>query len=153
VLVASEGINGTLSGSAAAVEAYVEALCAHALWRMAPADFKRSACATGVNDPFSRELFVLVVPEIVASGGALSGISLEETSQGYLTPAEWREALLHADSDTVVIDVRNRREFALGRFQGAVDPRTASFAEFPEWVQNNKECVPALWSYRSLLAC
>lgn len=150
VLVASEGINGTLSGSAAAVETYVEALCAHALWRMTPADFKRSACAKGINDPFSRELFVLVVPEIVASGGALSGISLEETSQGYLTPAEWREALLHADADTVVIDVRNRREFALGRFQGAVDPRTASFAEFPEWVQNHKE---SLRDKRVLMYC
>ena len=136
VLVAAEGINGTLSGSAAATAAYVDALCAHPLWRMRPSDFKRSA-ASGASDPFSRELFVLVVPEIVASGGALSGIAVEDTGAGYLTPSEWREALLHKGDDTVVVDVRNRREFALGRFAGAVDPRTASFADFPAWVASN----------------
>ena len=140
MLVAAEGLNGTLSGSAAATEAYVAALCAHPLWRMRPADFKRSA-ACGASDPFSRELFVLVVPEIVASGGALSGIAVEDTGAGYLTPAEWREALLRQDDDTVVIDVRNRREFALGRFAGAIDPCTASFAAFPAWVASNAELL------------
>ena len=93
VLIAEEGINGTLSGSATATAAYVEALCLHPLWRMRQSDFKRSA-ARGASDPFSRELFVLVVPEIVASGGALSGIAVEDTGAGYLTPSEWREALL-----------------------------------------------------------
>ena len=140
MLVAAEGLNGTLSGSGDATAAYVEALCAHPLWRMRPADFKRSG-ASGASDPFSRELFVLVVPEIVASGGALAGIAVEDTGAGYLTPAEWREALLRRDDDTVVIDVRNRREFALGRFAGAVDPRTASFADFPSWVANNAELL------------
>ena len=98
VLVASEGINGTLSGSHAAVEAYVAALCAHPLLRLTPDDFKRSA-ASGAADPFSRECFVLVVDEIVASGGLLSSVPLEATGQGYLTPAAWREALLEARAD------------------------------------------------------
>lgn len=56
------------------------------------------------------EMFVLVVDEIISTNGVFTGIPIEETGQGYLTPAEWREALAAAGDDTVVIDVRNKNE-------------------------------------------
>ena len=139
VLLAPEGINGTLSGSAEALETYVEVLCEHTLLRMLRTDFKLSAAA-GAADPFSREMFVLCVPEIVASGGLLASIPLEATGQGYLTPAQWRDALRDGvQPDTLLIDVRNAREVAMGSFAGSTDPETQSFAEFPAWVEEHEE--------------
>jgi len=153
VLVAEEGINGTVAGTEAAVEAYIVALCSHPVLRLRPADFKHSPAA-GAACPFSRELFVLVVPEIVESGGALLSVPPEETGEGYLTPEEWRAALLAArdapGGDTVTVDVRNAREVALGRFDGSLDPDTSSFAEFPTWVSAHEE---ALRGKRVLLYC
>ena len=107
VLLATEGINGTLSGTGDAIERYITNLCADPIFRLSPSDFKHSK-AQGAADPFSRELFVLVVAEIVASGGVLQSIPLAETGSGYLSPADWREALLAADENTVIIDVRSR---------------------------------------------
>jgi len=138
VLVAAEGINGTLAGTADAVAAYEAALCAHPELRLRPDDFKRSA-ASSAADPFSRECFVLVVEELVATGGAFTAVPLELTGRGYLRPSEWREALLAGDEDTVVVDVRNRNETALGSFAGALDPKTRSFAEFAAWASANAE--------------
>jgi hypothetical protein len=85
------------------------------LWRMSDSDFKRSeASQSAVNscsDAFSGELFVRVVPELINSGGAFCGISIENTGKGYLTSEEWKMELqkLSLDSEaaanTVVIDV------------------------------------------------
>jgi UPF0176 protein len=119
ILVAGEGINGTMAGDAAGVEAYVAHMCTHDTFRLSRDDFKRSSCSSSNADPFSRELFVLVVDELVATGGAFSAVPLEATGQGYLSPAAWRDALLSAGDDTVVVDVRNRAEVALGSFAGA----------------------------------
>jgi predicted sulfurtransferase len=60
---------------------------------------------------------VMTVPEIICSGGAFAGIANEETSQGYLTPAQWRDAIQASvgDPETIVIDVRNSRETDLGK--------------------------------------
>ena len=133
VLVAAEGINGTLAGTAAACDAYEAALGAHPALALQPADFKRSS-PSGSADPFSSECFVLEVAELVESAGALSALPLAATGQGYLSPAAWRAALTDPDPGTVVIDVRNAAEVALGRFAGALNPGTRSFAEFPAYV-------------------
>jgi predicted sulfurtransferase len=96
-------------------------------------------------------MFVMFVPELVASGGALVATPLEHTGRGYLSPADWRDALLAPDDGrTVVIDVRNRNETALGRFGRALDPNTRSFAEFPTWVEAHAE---TLRGKRVLLYC
>ena len=74
----------------------------------------------------------------------MADISISETAQGYLTPAEWHERLAKAtqDSDnnnnTVIVDCRNTKEFEIGRFQGALDPHTTTFSQVPPWVQHNK---------------
>lgn len=53
---------------------------------------------------------MLVVDEIISTNGVFTHIPIEETGKGYLTPAEWRDALADAGDDTVVIDVRNKNE-------------------------------------------
>lgn len=126
VLLAHEGISGALAGTAAALDAFERALVEDAAFegRLRGIVFKRSACLTL---PFAK-LKVHVKPEIVALG-------LPGTTAGHCTgasPAQWRSLL--DDADTVVLDNRNRFEFRLGRFRGAVDPQVANFRDFPAWI-------------------
>ena len=134
IVVASEGLNGTVAGPAAAVAAFEAALQAAsplggALQGMA---FKHSACTTA---PFGR-LKVTVKPEIVALGlpapaaGALP--PPDEHDASHLNPAAW-QALLARD-DVVLLDNRNHFEVRLGRFAGALDPQVHNFRDFSAWV-------------------
>ena len=136
IVVAHEGINGTLAGPADAVAAFEAALqgdaVLHGALRGMP--FKHSACTT---PPFGR-LKVGVKPEIVALGlpdpdGTLA--APDEHDASHLSPAEWR-ALLARD-DVVLIDNRNHFEVRLGRFRGAIDPGVHNFRDFVDWVQAN----------------
>ena len=133
IVVASEGINGTVAGPSEAVAAFEATLqradvLGGALRGMA---FKHSACAT---EPFGR-MKVSVKPEIVALGlpGALP--APDERDASHLAPQAWRE-LLQRD-DVVVLDNRNHFEFRLGRFRGAVDPQVHNFRDFAAFVQAN----------------
>lgn len=56
---------------------------------------------------------MLVVDEIISTNGVFSNINIDDTGKGYLTPEEWRQALLSDSGDTVVIDVRNKNEARL----------------------------------------
>jgi UPF0176 protein len=94
--------------------------------------FKRSLCIT---PPFAR-MKVHVKPEIVALG--LDGVSgLAETAEQraatHLDPRAWRELL--TGEDVVVLDNRNRFEWRLGRFRGAIDPGVDNFRDFAELVR------------------
>ena len=60
-----------------------------------------------------------------------------ETTGAYLSPKEFKEALL--DEDTVVLDTRNDYEYDLGHFRGAIRPDIRNFRELPQWVRDNKE--------------
>jgi UPF0176 protein len=131
IVVAHEGINGTVAGPAAAVADFEAALqrpdlLGGALRGMA---FKHSACAT---EPFGR-LKVAVKPEIVALGlpDALPGP--DEHDASHLSPSAWRDLL--ARDDVVVLDNRNHFEVRLGRFRGAVDPQVHNFRDFVAFVQ------------------
>jgi UPF0176 protein len=139
IVVATEGLNGTLAGAPTAVldfEAAVQAdgLEAGALRGM---PFKHSACTT---PPFGR-LKVSVKPEIVALGlptvtGAAGTVPLplpDEHDDSHVTPAAWR-ALLQRD-DVVLLDNRNHFEVRLGHFQGALDPQVHNFRDFVAHVQ------------------
>jgi predicted sulfurtransferase len=86
------------------------------------------------------DLRIALVPELIKTGGTLADIPIDETGRGYLTPAQWHERLRDLgpngnDNDTVLIDCRNSKEFAIGHFDGALDPHTTTFAQFPQWVQ------------------
>lgn len=123
LILAGEGINGTVAGSADAISALVAHL--RTLPGCADMDVKYSH-AHGA--PFAR-MKVKVKSEIVTLGvGDLDPVNQAGT---HLDPADWNALI--ADPDTVVIDTRNAYEVAVGTFEGAIDPETRSFREFPDW--------------------
>ena len=133
IVVAGEGVNGTVAGSAQAVAAFEAAVqadpvLAGGLRGMA---FKHSACTT---PPFGR-LKVSVKPEIVALGlpGGDTLPAPDEHDASHVAPADWR-ALLQR-SDVVLLDNRNHFEVRLGRFNGALDPQVHNFRDVVAHVQ------------------
>lgn len=127
ILLAGEGVNGTIAGSAAGVAAVVDHI--RALPGCAALDVKYSAAAAR---PFQR-LKVRLKKEIVTL--KVAGIDPSRDVGTYVDPAHWNAVL--DDPGTVVIDTRNAFEVRHGSFAGAVDPGTASFAEFPDWWRAN----------------
>ena len=124
VLVAEEGINGVLAGTAAALDVFEQALTAlpQADGGFAGMVFKRSGCRTA---PFAR-IKIHRKEEIVALGVA----QVDTVGRGGIdvSPADWRALI--AEDDVVVIDNRNSFEYRLGRFRNAIDPRVANFRDF-----------------------
>jgi UPF0176 protein len=127
VLLAHEGINGTLAGSADSVVALVEELRRGDLFdgRLDNLELKFSAAATM---PFQR-LKIRLKKEIVTLGD----ISADPTRQvgAYVNPADWNALI--AAPDTLVIDTRNAFEVAIGTFPGALDPGIRSFGQFKDF--------------------
>jgi len=123
LLLAREGINGTIAGP----EAGIAAVVAHirALPGCADLDVKYSAAAAM---PFQR-LKVRLKKEIVTM--KVPGIDPSRDVGRYVAPADWNAVI--ADPDTVVIDTRNGFEVDYGSFDGAIDPQTKSFGDFPGW--------------------
>lgn len=127
LLLAGEGINGTIAGSDAAIEAVVAHI--RGLPGCAGLDVKYSRAATM---PFHR-MKVRIKREIVTMGEP----DLDPTDTGdYVSPQDWN-TLIDAP-DTIVIDTRNDYEVAIGSFAGAIDPKTQSFRDFPEWVRAHR---------------
>ena len=127
ILVAGEGINGTVAGEAGTIDAFEHAVHSDAAFGrcFSGMTFKHSACTTA---PFAR-MKVHVRPEIVAVG--VPALPVEAGAS--LAPQAWREFI--ARDDVVVIDNRNSVEFRLGHFKGAVDPQVANFRDFPEFIK------------------
>jgi UPF0176 protein len=127
VLLAQEGINGTLAGSDEAITALVEELRQGALFggRLDNLELKFSQSATM---PFQR-LKIRLKKEIVTLGDT----SADPTRQVgiYVEPADWNALI--ATPDTLVIDTRNAFEVAMGTFAGALDPGIRSFGQFREF--------------------
>jgi UPF0176 protein len=127
VLLAEEGINGTLAGSAGPVDALVEELRFGALFggRLDNLELKFSQASTM---PFQR-LKIRLKKEIVTLGDT----EIDPTRQVgiYVDPADWNDLI--ATPDTLVIDTRNAFEVAMGTFAGAVDPGIKSFGQFKEF--------------------
>jgi len=123
ILIAEEGINGTLAGSAAAIDSYILALKKDA--RFADIDIKVSA---GDATTFPR-LVVKVRPEIVT----LQGGRIQPDQDNQLCPADWKR-MMEENPDTVVLDVRNRFESTAGKFENAVTCDIAHFRELPDYV-------------------
>lgn len=123
VLIATEGINGTLAGPAGAVNRYVSAL--HADERFADVQIKLSH---GDEATFPK-LVVKVRKEIVTLGAG----ALAADQHNQLSPAEWKQ-MLEEDPGVVLLDVRNRYESDAGRFEGAVVCEIEHFRELPAFV-------------------
>jgi UPF0176 protein len=129
LLLASEGINGTIAGTRAGVDAVLTAIralpgCEGLDWKESPAEAM----------PFGR-LRVKLKREIVTMG--LPGVDPLAAVGTYVAPRDWNALI--ADPGTVVIDTRNDYEVRIGSFAGAIDPETRAFGEFPAWWQANRD--------------
>lgn len=127
LLLAEEGINGTLSGSRSAIDAFLAGLRADA--RLAALEHKESF---STHHPF-RRLKVKLKKEIVTLG--VPGVDPNRLVGTYVEPEDWNALI--SDPEVVVIDTRNDYEVAIGTFRDAVDPATRSFREFPQFVREH----------------
>ncbi len=128
LLIAAEGINGTIAGSDAAVTAMLADI--RALPHCAAASVKLSRAAAM---PFHR-LKVRVKAEIVTMGEP----HIDPLAAGTHVPAQEWNALID-DPDTIIIDTRNDYEVAVGSFAGAINPGTRTFRDFPAWFRAERE--------------
>jgi UPF0176 protein len=129
LLLAKEGINGTVAGPEIGIETVLTHLralpgCADLEWKLSPAKER----------PFPR-MKVRLKKEIVTMG--VPDVDPRARVGHYVQPADWNELI--QSPDVAVIDTRNDYEVAIGTFEGAVDPKTDSFREFPAWWEKNKD--------------
>jgi UPF0176 protein len=127
LLLAHEGINGTIAGSDEGIAAVLAYLRAQP--EFARLEHKESRAS---SMPFLR-MKVRLKKEIVSMG--VENIDPNRAVGTYVEPKDWNTLI--ADPETLVIDTRNDYEIAIGVFRGAVDPKTKTFREFPDWVRNN----------------
>ena len=130
VLVAKEGINGTISGPEQGVEALLEHLQQQLTLgeqHFERLEVKRSWAERSVFRRFKARR----KKEIVTMG--VSGVDPRTNVGTYVDPEHWNA--LVDDPDTLVIDTRNHYETAIGSFDGAIDPSTDSFRDFPHWAE------------------
>jgi UPF0176 protein len=127
LLLAHEGINGTIGGPDEGVRTVLTYLRAQP--EFATLEHKESRAS---KMPFLR-MKVKLKKEIVTMG--VENIDPNKVVGTYVAAKDWNELI--SDPDTIVIDTRNDYETAIGVFRGAVDPQTKTFREFPDWVRNN----------------
>ncbi|AXR06537.1 oxygen-dependent tRNA uridine(34) hydroxylase TrhO [Salinimonas sediminis] len=127
LLLASEGINGTVSGTREAVNNLMAWLNRDP--RINPISYKESVHE---EQPFYRTK-VKLKKEIVTMG--VEGIDPRQTVGTYVKPKDWNALI--SDPEVMVVDTRNDYEIEIGSFKHAVDPKTKTFREFPEYVKQN----------------
>ncbi|ENA30599.1 MULTISPECIES: rhodanese-related sulfurtransferase [Pseudomonas] len=127
LLLAQEGINGTIAGSRAGIDAVLAFLKADS--RLVDLEHKESYCD---EQPFYRTK-VKLKKEIVTLG--VPGVDPNKKVGTYVDPKDWNALI--SDPDVVLIDTRNDYEVGIGTFTNAVDPKTKSFREFPQYVRQN----------------
>lgn len=125
ILVASEGINGTVSGDGDAIDALFATFRADARFSDLVVKFSETA-----EHPFQR-LKIKIKREIVTFG--VPGTQPATVAGELVEPEDWNALI--SDPDVIVIDTRNDYEFEVGTFKGARNPQTRSFTEFPEYVR------------------
>jgi UPF0176 protein len=128
LLLAFEGINGTIAGSRTGIDAVLKHLRA---WPGCSNLEHKESHSSGT--PFKR-MKVKLKKEIVTMRQPDVDPTLNVGN--YVEASDWNNLILQ--EDVVVIDTRNDYEVAIGTFEGAVDPETKSFGEFPEWWGKNK---------------
>jgi UPF0176 protein len=129
LLLAEEGVNGTIAGPRAGIDAVLAHI--RALPGCAALEWKES---TATEMPFGR-MKVRLKREIVTMG--VPGTDPRHIVGTYVEPADWNALI--AAPDVAVIDTRNDYETAIGSFEGAIDPGTESFRDFPAWWEANRE--------------
>ncbi|MGM8366193.1 oxygen-dependent tRNA uridine(34) hydroxylase TrhO [Virgibacillus sp. W0181] len=132
ILVAQEGINGTVSGTIEQTNKYMEAM--HQDPRFSNMVFKidehEGHAFKKMHVRPRKELVTLRLED---------DINPKETTGSYLTPKEFYKAM--QDENTVVLDARNDYEYDVGHFRGAIRPDIETFRELPDWVRENKHLI------------
>ena len=128
ILIANEGINGTISGKTNEINQTISLLKSDK--RFTNIEIKYSSTD---KQPFHR-MKVRLKKEIVTIG--LPKINPNKKVGTYVKPDDWNDLI--SDPNVVVIDTRNKYETKIGSFQNALDPETSSFREFPDWVKKFK---------------
>ncbi len=127
LLLAAEGINGTIAGTRNEIDKVLEYLRSDA--RLANLDHKESYTD---SQPFYR-MKVKLKKEIVTMG--VEGIDPNQVVGTYVKPTDWNAII--SDPEVLLLDTRNDYEVDIGSFKGAVDPQTKTFREFPEYVREH----------------
>lgn len=125
LLLAREGVNGTIAGSRGAIDAVLARL--RAIPGLCALEHKESSAHVM---PF-RRMKVRLKKEIVTMG--VPDIDPLEDVGAYVDPKDWNALI--SDPETVVIDTRNDYEVGIGTFKGAINPETSTFRQFPGWVE------------------
>jgi UPF0176 protein len=133
ILIADEGVNGTIAGTKEGVAAVVDHI--RALPGCNDTDVKYSNAEAM---PFLR-MKVRLKKEIVTLG--VSGVDPARDTGRYVEPEDWNALI--SDPNTIVIDTRNDYEVGIGTFKGAVNPNTRAFSDFPTWFQEFRHTLPA----------
>jgi len=132
ILMASEGINSTISGSRAGIDALLDFIRADTrfsglAWKESYADFQ----------PFER-MKVRLKSEIVRLG--IVNLEPKNFAGTYIKPKDWDEFM--AKPGVKIIDTRNDYEVKIGHFAGAINPKTRNFRDFPAWAEENLHLSP-----------
>ncbi len=127
LLLAHEGINGTVAGSRENIDALLIHLRSDR--RMQNLEHKESVASEW---PFYR-MKVKLKKEIVTLG--VEGVSPTVCVGTYVEAKDWNAVI--SDPDVLVLDTRNDYEYEIGTFKGALDPNTTSFRQFPAYVQDH----------------
>ncbi|MEK4426133.1 oxygen-dependent tRNA uridine(34) hydroxylase TrhO [Solibacillus sp. FSL K6-1523] len=130
ILVATEGINGTVSGTKEQTAAYMDMMKADPLF-----DGIVFKIDEAEGHAF-KKMHVRPRPELVHLG-LEADVNPHELTGRYLSPEQFLEEM--QDENTVVLDVRNTYEYDVGHFRGAIRPDVENFRDTPEWVRENKE--------------
>jgi len=126
LILAEEGINGTVSGSRESIDELYK-------WFAEKPEFKDVKAKESFHEqqPFYRTK-VKVKKEIVTMG--VQGIDPQKIVGTYVKPEDWNDLI--SDPDVILVDTRNDYEYQIGSFKGACNPNTESFRQFPEYVKN-----------------
>ncbi len=131
LLLAFEGVNGTIAGSRKGIDAVMAYL--HSDERLRNLEYKESFAS---EQPFYR-MKVRSKKEIVTLG--IAGIDPAKKTGTYVAPEAWNDLI--SDPEVVLIDTRNVYEYGVGTFRGALNPHTETFRQFPEFVKKNLDPV------------
>jgi UPF0176 protein len=128
ILVAEEGLNGTVSGTVEETQAYIDAL--HSDERFSDMVFKIDETEKISFKKMyvrHRDSIITLLPEDDVNPNDIVGT--------YLKPEEWYEMLQR--DDVIIVDGRNGYEYDIGHFRGAIKAEVDNFKQFPEWIENN----------------
>ena len=129
ILIASEGINGTIEGAHHNIKKFLEQLKNDKKFSDIIPKYSYSS-----KDSFNR-MKIRLKKEIVTIGN--TKVNPNKYIGKYIDPDNWNEFI--SDPNTILIDTRNDYEVSIGTFKGAINPKTKSFRDLPNWIKNNLE--------------